>query len=612
MKFIVIGIAAGCFIFGGGQAQAQVAQSGNLYEFGDSFQDSQYQCSSWNSPLGTCSNYRNTPMQLSAISGYTFSKSNDFAIGGTGTGTGGTTVPNTYPAYPGYAAGSYPNMIGQIAQFQSLGHTIGANDLVSLSYAGNDIVAPYATTVGASLGYTVAGFISQNVSSLIALGGRNFILFGGMPFDKMTLGGYTLAQLAGTTNSADNAYYTTLNSILPSTLAQYESDSVHLRILDVNTLANRALSTPSMYGFIAGDCYDNTSCQTASLAVQDQYAFYKGHPSDSFALVIAEYIQNLLTAPYQAPAAADLATASAQSFSANLLARLNTEHMLAGNDAAKPGELTLGKTSFFFSGDYTSGKTNNTPGDYGMDWHQGDGAAGAEYRAGDNLRLGLAAGYARPVSSMNDITGSIALNSYQLAAYASITNPHWFADAVLGGEMNRYDLGRQGVIDTLTASPSGAGFTADARGGYLFDLKSVQAGPIGGLTYSHISVNSYNENGDLVLAQSVGSQQDNSLSGRAGLELRALTHATAAFFDITADHDFPTGSRVITTTSEDANSAVPVYTPLSNTIETYGSMTLGVNTLLWRNIALNLTGNETFSRPDGNQRGINAALSMAF
>lgn len=619
--FLVIAMTAAFSLAGAKQAPAQVVAPGNLFEFGDSFQDSNYYCTGWGTAFGACTNYQNTPMHLGTLSSYAFIKDNDFAIGGTATGPGTLTVATSYPLYPGYPAGTYPNMIGQIASFKALGRTIGANDLVTISYAGNDIVASYATAVGAGLGTAVAGYLSENVNALIGLGGRNFMLFGGMPFDKMTLFGSTIANLDHVSNSDDHAYYTTLNSTLPSLLAGYESTEVHLRILDVNTLANRVIDTPSMYGFIGGgDCLDVAGCASASLAVQNQYPFYKGHPSDAFALIIARYIQNLLISAYQVPAQADLAGNSVQAFSSSLISRLNSQHLRVADGlpeqeteaSDKMPAQSMGKLTLFASGNYKTGTGNDRTNAYGMDWHQGEGMAGAEYLANAGLRLGLVAGYARPTADLNYGLGSVAFNSYQLAGYASLSQPHWFADAVLSGALNRYTLSRPGVIDTLTASPKGSSFATDLQGGYLFSLKALQFGPIAGLTYARATVASYSESGDMVLAQSVDSQTASALTGRTGLQFRAPLAGLTTFCNVTAEHSFRTGLRVITTTSVDPNSAVPVYTPVDSGAETYGRLSAGVQARLSRTIALNVDGDATFSRQSGNQRGINGSVSIAF
>ena len=195
-------------------------------------------------------------MRLGSISNYVFSTDHDFAVGATASGPG--TIANSgYPPYPGYT-NTYPNAFGQIAEFQALGNRINGGDLVMLSYAGNDVTV-YGNP-GVALAQATIGNLTSDVQALIGLGARNLVLFGGVPFDRLLAGGPNMLAQQGISLAADREYYTTLNAQLPAAIAPFESTSLHLRILDVNTLYMRVLDTPSMYGFIFGDCAVVTGC----------------------------------------------------------------------------------------------------------------------------------------------------------------------------------------------------------------------------------------------------------------------------------------------------------------------------------------------------------------
>ncbi len=582
-------------------SEAQVQQWGNIYDFGDSFQDANYQCTSFGTPLHACSNYHNTPMQLSSISGYTFSLHNDFAIGGTASGPG-TTTNNGTPPYPGYTT-TYPNAFGQIAEFQALGRRIGADDLVMLTYAAND--ATVYGNVGTSLAATVLGNLTSDVRSLITLGGRNFVLFGGVPFNRID---------PSISAAADQAYYTTLNANLPAAVAPFESSSLHLRILDVNTLYTRVLDNPSMYGFISGDCLLIAGCASAPLALQNQYAFFHGHPSDAFALIIARYIDNLLNAPYQIAAQADVAQAVALAFHDSLAWRLNAEHLRAAGAGTAP--VAAGSLSVFISGNYAHANQDDRPNASGGDGNEGGLTLGADYWATSNLLLGLAFSYTNSNSTRNDDSGKIGLNSYQFAGFASLSYPHWFIDGILNGGVNTYSVKRPGVIDVMSGSPQGNDIAVGLTGGYLFDIQPMQIGPIAGLTYAHVNVGSYSESGDVVLAQAVSGQSLDSTTGSVGMQMRyagaVYGHVIRSFIELTADHEFLGGSRVITTTGLDPTSAVPVFTPISSGTGTYGSISAGAEAELWNNVTLGLAGGTTFARWRGNQGQVQMTLAISF
>ncbi len=591
--------------------QAQPQPSGTIFEFGDSFQDVGYNCTGFRTPLQACSNYRNVPLQLGGLSAYRYVQANNFAVAGTASGPG--ALPNMgQPVYPGYPT-TYPNMFGQIAAFAALGRRIGPNDLTMLSYAGNDLQYGNA---GAGLAGTVVGYLKSNVQSLMGLGARNFVLFGGLPNERLVINGRPATELSGVTAAASREYYTTLNAQLPQALASLESTDTHIRILDVNTLYNRVLDTPAMYGFIAGDCATTPGCVTAPQAVQDRYAIYNAHPTDAFSLIIARYINNLLIAPYTVAAQADIAQKTTMAFQDSIQWQLNTERLrVLGPQGAGQGP-DVGRFSVYASGNYIGGSRRDSTGAYGGDWHGGGASVGGQIWVTPNALLGLAFNYSGPDTTLNTGASKIDLKSYKLSGYASLSYPNWFADGVLSGGWNNYDVRREGVIDTLTASPNGTSFAARVRGGYLFDLQSVQVGPIAGLSYTQTSVRSYDEAGDIVLAQSVGSQRVEQVTGSAGLQVRYVTdvagHRVASFADLTANRDFLDGQRVITTTGRDPVSAVPIYTSLNGTRSTFGRIAVGGEVALRDNVALGLVAGSSFARNSENTRQVNLTLKAAF
>ena len=389
-------------------------------------------------------------------------------------------------------------MFGQIAEFAALGGRIGPNDLTTLSYAGNDLFVrergrrpcPH----GRGLPHLGRPVPDRARSTKLRL-------FGGIPFDRLTINGTSLAARNGVSAAADQQYYTTLNSTLPQALAPLESTSVRIRIFDVNTVFSRVLDNPATYGFIAGDCATILGCRTAPLAVQNQYALFNAHPSDAFSLVLARYINNLLTAPYTIAVQADIAQSAAAAFQELIQLQLNTERLRVLGPQGPGQGPAVGRLSVYASGDYSGGGRSDRSGAYGGDWNAGGVSVGAQYWATPNLLLGLAFNYSGPGSTLNTGTSKISLDSYQFGGYASLNYPNWFLDGVLSGGFNNYKVQRAGVIDTLTGSPNGSSFAVGGKGGYPFDVRPVQVGPIVGLSYARASVGSYTETGDIVLAQ---------------------------------------------------------------------------------------------------------------
>ena len=119
-----------------------------------------------------------------------------------------------------------------------------------------------------------------------------------------------------------------------------------------------------------------------------------------------------------------------------------------------------------------------------------------------------------------------------------------------------------------------------------------------------------------MLAQAVSGQSLESMTGSVGMQLRyagaVYGHAIRSFIELTAEHEFLGGSRVITTAGLDPTSAVPVFTPISSGTGTYGSISAGVEADLWHNVALGITAGTTFARGRGNQGQVQMTLEVSF
>jgi len=91
-------------------------------------------------------------------------------------------------------------------------------------------------------------------------------------------------------------------------------------------------------------------------------------------------------------------------------------------------------------------------------------------------------------------------------------------------------------------SPSGDGFNAAWRAGYLFDTAVARVGPIVGLNYSRVWIDSYIERGDDLLTQAVARQNLEGLTESLGVQFRLpaslWTQRFNPFLNLTAEHDF--------------------------------------------------------------------------
>jgi len=245
------------------------------------------------------------------------------------------------------------------------------------------------------------------------------------------------------------------------------------------------------------------------------------------------------------------------------------------------------------------------------------GGLGGEFRSDSRTLYGLAFNYSQPNTTLNNSFGSIKLDSYQFAGYASVSYPNWFVDAVLSGGFNAFQVVRPGVVDQIKASPDGSVLVAAAKAGYLFEVApALQAGPIGGLTYSRAHVDGYSETGDFILVQSVGSQTLEGLTGRAGVQVRysALVNGRiiVPYLNLTVEHDFLDGARVINTTAIDPVAAVPVFIPVTVGHDTYGRVAAGIAGDIATNVRLAVDLQSTFARKSGEDFSVGGKVSYRF
>jgi uncharacterized protein YhjY with autotransporter beta-barrel domain len=146
---------------------------------------------------------------------------------------------------------------------------------------------------------------------------------------------------------------------------------------------------------------------------------------------------------------------------------------------------------------------------------------GADYRLSPHFLVGLTAGYAHSDASLDDLGSSATVDSYSPGIYASYADGGWYSNFVGRYSYNTYTSSR--VIEFLGQTADGATTgnegTASLDGGYNFRSGGWSYGPIAGLQYTHLTVNSYNEqNSDADLA--VAESQTDSLRSRLGGTVR--------------------------------------------------------------------------------------------
>jgi outer membrane lipase/esterase len=617
-------VAIGGAGLGTPSANAQVQQAGTIFAFGDSLLDTRVFCKLLQYPnngAGTCGNGPNVVQQLPSVTKYTFNSANDYAVGGSGTGNEAVL----------------PGVSGQVAQFQATGGRIGPNDLVVLSGAGNNHSALFDPAV-TPLGLAQQALTEQrnSVAQLIGLGASNIVVYstgGAGATQAYNQGGYYNfgnPQPIATAPGA-STYFTAYDAGLAPALTPFANANTHIRILDYGALGAQIQADPGRYGFsTALPCRIDPGCIAGSRAFQDQHFQFDVHPTEAGYLLTAKYIANLLSSGFGLAAQANLANIDAINFNNSIMTRLDHDHVgiaqananaMAADFPTKAKSRAplpqVGKWSIYADGYFASGSQADSANASGFKYTTGGGGIGGEFRLNLNTLYGLAFNYSQPNATLNNGSGTIKLDTYQFAGYASTSYRNWFADAVLSGGFNNFHVVRPGVVDSITGSPDGTVFTFGAKAGYLFDVApALQVGPIVGLTYARVHIDAYSEAGDFVLTQRVMSQDLDGLTGRAGVQLRYSTfwngRVVMPYLNVTAEHDFLSGARILNSIALDPVAAVPVFTAVSNPQETYGRVAAGIAADIAQNVSLAGDVQSTFARKGGNDFLVSGKLSYRF
>ncbi|HJZ30614.1 MAG TPA: autotransporter domain-containing protein [Hyphomicrobiaceae bacterium] len=529
----------------------------------------------------------------------------------------------------------------QVDAYLANGNLIGPRDLVTLNIGGNDglallgnILTPANNTVigypGISIGVgnaatfanITADFATAQIERLVASGARNFVLGEFSGLSGLPIVPSVVAPIA---DAYGQAYF----NAMQARLAPLAQDGVRFFMFDLFRLGRAVSADPARFGFIGFNCPGPPPVCGGDIASPQQKQFYLGPDglhltSGGFALV-ADYMANIVLAPDTIAVQPAITAAATSNFTGAVLGRLdalrerNTISELRGGlkDVGYGGPATRPDTSRFTVytiGTFASANHPDAPNLAGFDSDAGSGTAGIEYRAGPGLIVGLAGNYTSTDADL-DRRASIDVDAAQVAGYLSYASRRWFADALIGYGHHDLDLSRPGVIDIIRSDTEANVFAAVARGGYLFDVGPLRAGPIAGLTYTHSKLDGYTEKGDPLLTYSVAAQTLETLTGSFGVQLRApfMVGQTpvSTFLNVTLEHEFGDATRTMTATLTQAP-LVPILSPVANfDTRTYGKVEGGLAFELGPQLSATVNAASTFARDDNDYR-VSVGLNYRF
>ena len=581
--------------------------AGSVYAFGDSLADNGNIAHIFpgytNGPGYDGAHFSNGPVfveYLPALIHEAFVPGNDYAVGGAYAGTGnlvGSILPGTAT---------------EIAGFAAAGGRFSAQDTVILSTGPNDYFGVLKNATGpidvAAQNVRVLTDLKADADSLIGLGAHQLVVLN-VPDLGLTPsyhGDPTAAALAAGNNAA-----------LPSVLSPLSGHGVNVYEIDLARLLDETVADPQRFGLtnVTQACALTPSCLASPISVQDQTLFWDGvHPNTAVHALIARVIANELGAADAIGAQAQLALADAQGFQTRLIDRLQMP------DDSRP--LGHGPFSVFLEGDQSNGRFNGTGGQdaFGTDIVATE--AGLELHLGAHALAGVAIGYSRDSAGASDLNGqadtvSLRTDAYHAGVFGAFERGGGFVDAAGGGTLFRDpQSSRPGLFagEQLTGAPTGWAAGGTLAAGYRLHAGPIEYGPVGRLGYSHVALDSYTEQGEPVLTQHVGSQDADSLIGRAGLQASLPYGLPIGMLrphvELDVAREFLDGSRTLST------DFTSVGIPLSNALPgyggTYGFGSAGLSLALAHGGLVDLAYQSSFGRRDVVQRDIVLSGRIAF
>lgn len=550
----------------------------------------------------------------------------------------GSLVPLANPTPTNFAIGGTTSRtaLPQVSVFQGAYGRFAPNDIAFLWSGINDwslggVNATNAQTVASN---NIANQ-ATNVQQFTNLGARNVVVIGQAPFGTFQAFHVNLSALGIAQNdaSAVTAGSLLVDRGLETSLAAIRNQTgANIHYVNTTLFINQIRANPTLYGFSVAGVQPNVNCVSlqgftapscpanASFAVQNQFLSWDGiHYTNRFHTELAQVVANQIIAPYTFVPQAAVGGSTSTAFASSLLLRLDgyrTQNEAIG--AAAPA--TARPFSLFIEGNYNNANRDSRLGGPGFNNDQGNLTVGAEYRVNPSLLVGAAFNYATPTVRLTNLgeagNSRTSLNAYQVAGFASLNQPNWYADVTFGYGFDDYKTRRDGLVDQLTANPGGNTLFAAVKGAYLFNAGGFRVGPLASMTYSKVWIDRYTESGDPLLTQSVNTQNTDSLVGAAGVQVRR-PFATAGrvispFVNLTAEREFMGGSRFLVTAQTYALDLPTTTRVRGYGGGTYGRFAAGASIELGGGLSAMLNGSSTFARKSGDDYLLNGGLKYSF
>jgi outer membrane lipase/esterase len=517
----------------------------------------------------------------------------NFAIGGALTDNTNTNGPplGFITEWNSFLAGGGP------AAFPRVSGTFDENDLLAVSVGGND-ARYYQGTLGGTLAgapaaaTASAAFATTGLNALVAAGAQNISFLAGNTSVLPEIASNPAAQ------AIRNAYSTTFNNAMQSTLSGYAANGVIVHYLDLTLVGQQITNNLAAYGLTGYACpaLPNTSC-IADPTQKFLFYYDQLHLTSAGFAIVGQYIATQLEAPLLLQGASDMSMDVARQFGRTLTTRMDTGSPRDGD--------TLDGLKVFIVGD-------------GYSRHLDAGERNEAYRSSGfgATVAGLAINYARPKINFGNDNADNDGHSVQLGGYAGIGIAGGFVQGYAGYGWDKHNIDRAGIVEDMDADPKGHHFIAGAKGGYLMPLGAVRVGPVIAFDYAKTKVDSYTESGDPALTLNVDSLSYKSLRGSLGLEVRGDFGGGGVhlrpFAAAAVEKDFTGDERTIRFAQTSAPTIVNSFALEDASKSAYGRFSVGFSAAIMSNVSLDVAGSATAGKDQGEETSAHVGVRVGF
>ncbi|MCY7271963.1 MAG: autotransporter domain-containing protein [Sphingomonas bacterium] len=496
----------------------------------------------------------------------------------------------------GAQSGVFPTGVAGFNDGDLLAVSIGGNDSRIYQQVGGSLAGAGAAGSAAAVGTAV------QLDRLVAAGAPTISFLAGDTGRLPEIAPFpTLAAIRSTFSSA-------FNSSLRGTLAGYAADGVIVHYLDLGIVLDNIAANPAEFGITSGlvcPIFPNPTCIVNSAG----YLFYGDAlhlTSDGFKIV-ARYVAAQLTAPLTLQAPSEASMNVGQQFGRTLTTRLDLS-------APRDGDMPEGMHAYIV-GDAYSRTIDGSRGNQPFDSDSVGVTVGADYGFGSGV-VGIAANYSKPKSNFETGAADVKSDSIQLGAYAGMGIGGGFVQGYVGYGWDNHDIDRRGVIEDMSASPDGNHWIAGAKAGYLMTLGAVRIGPVAGLDYARVRVDSYTEDGDPALTLNVGSTRYKSLRGSIGAELRGDFAGGGVqlrpYGALVLEKELSGGNRSVSFSQTSAPIIVNSFDFENVSKKAYGRGTVGATARILGGVHLDAGISMTAGKRQGNETSGHLGLKASF